>query len=89
MCGAMPLCTIRSGNEMSGIYVFPSDCVLLYMVLLLLPVETSGLRVGCLGELDIAVTSAGDLFWSWVVEDSNLLPDPWRWDYDVRWRVWS
>jgi hypothetical protein len=53
MCGVMPLCTIRSDNEMRGISVFSFDCVLLYMVLFLLPVETFGLRVsylGCLGE---------------------------------------
>jgi len=35
---------------MSGIYVFSSDCVLLYLVLFLLAVEASGLRVGCLDE---------------------------------------
>jgi hypothetical protein len=50
MCGVMLLCTIRSDNEMSGIYVFSSDCVLLYLVLFLLAVEASGLRVGCLDE---------------------------------------
>jgi hypothetical protein len=30
------------------------------------------------------VTSLRDLSWSWVVEDSDVLPDTWRWDYDVR-----
>lgn len=29
MCGVMRLCTIGSDNEMSGIYVFSSDYVLL------------------------------------------------------------